>query len=418
MAEALKEPFCPLYNYEKLLVEKPWNKSLDANQGLLFDKFAYAWRTDEKTAYAFDKGVGKNKEGAGKWLKEIAARKSVAAALLQEACQRQREMVQRLGGRILLLKNTSRFATGLGREHPLENGFTWHQTLGVPYLNGSSLKGMLRAWFREVDGELLADRQGKPKWKESSQTEDLFGSQNAVGQFILLDMIPTSSPQLAVDIMTPHYSPYYQDDRGDTAPGDWHSPVPISFLTVEVGTSWQVAILPGPEQRTVSDEQLSKLHAALIDAFAWLGAGAKTAAGYGRFERDTEGEKRLREQEEQIRREQATEAKRKAEEAEFQKSLESASPELQRLKTLQREHSWRPEAGDQTMIQDLETFTEQCSNPPDDCLAFIQQWLESIPGYKGVWENPDATRGKKNKPEYGSKRIRGLVHRLRPDREA
>lgn len=419
MAEALREPFCPLY--QEAVADRPWENVPSANRGLLFDKFANAWRI-HKGKYEFDKGDKSKKENqqneaekACVWLRKMAA-KCGDPDRLKEVQRRQRKLVDSMGGRTLLLKNTSRFVTGLGREHPLENGFAWHQTLGVPYLPSSSLKGMLRAWYREAYGELGTDKQEKPKWKETPQTEDLFGTQNGVGQFILLDMIPTSPVQLAVDIMTPHYGPYYQDDQGKTAPGDWHSPVPISFLTVEAGASWQVAILPGPKQRTVTDDQLSELHAALVDVFAWLGAGAKTAVGYGRFERDTEGEKRLREEEEQIFQAQAEEAQRKAEDAEFEKSLESASPELRQLKTLQRDEKWNLSAADDNMLSALETFAENHNDPPQDCLDWIRDLLESIPKYKGVWDNPEATRGKKNKPKYGSKRIRELVHRFHSDR--
>jgi len=47
---------------------------------------------------------------------------------------------------VLLQRAASRFATGLGREHPIENGFAWHPALGTPFLSGSSVKGLVRAW--------------------------------------------------------------------------------------------------------------------------------------------------------------------------------------------------------------------------------------------------------------------------------
>ena len=34
--------------------------------------------------------------------------------------------------------------TGMGNPHPLESGFTWHPTLGMPYLPGSAV-GLVRA---------------------------------------------------------------------------------------------------------------------------------------------------------------------------------------------------------------------------------------------------------------------------------
>ncbi len=261
--------FCPLY--KQAIEAKPWEQKESAHAGLLFDKYPSAWRWNPKeTRYEFDNGVGKKKEGANDWINSIT-KSNFNTSLIIEACQRQRAMVEKLGGEIIVLTNSSRFVTGMGREHPLENGFTWHHTFGVPYLPGSSLKGIVRAWYHENE------------WEELKQ---LFGSsKQGVGNCIFLDMLPLEKPKLVVEIMTPHYGPYYQDDTGGTAPGDWHNPVPIPFLAVEAGTSWQLAIIPGPAHRTIDkvDIVFDKLITEIPEALKWLGAGAKTAVGYGRF---------------------------------------------------------------------------------------------------------------------------------------
>jgi hypothetical protein len=78
--------------------------------------------------------------------------------------------------------------------------------------------------------------------------------------------------------MTPHYADYY--GSGDV-PGDWLSPVPIPFLSVAAGTAFQFGIAP----RTIDGkEHLECVAEWLKNALQWLGAGAKTAVGYGRFE--------------------------------------------------------------------------------------------------------------------------------------
>ena len=77
---------------------------------------------------------------------------------LRESAVRMVRLVEAHGGRWRVFRTTSRFVTGLGRRHPVENGFAWHSTLGVPYLPGSSVKGMVRAWTRLVapeDGERM-----------------------------------------------------------------------------------------------------------------------------------------------------------------------------------------------------------------------------------------------------------------------
>lgn len=43
-----------------------------------------------------------------------------------------------------LATSTAPFATGLGNEHPIENGFSFLTPYGLPYLAGSGLKGVLR----------------------------------------------------------------------------------------------------------------------------------------------------------------------------------------------------------------------------------------------------------------------------------
>jgi CRISPR type III-B/RAMP module RAMP protein Cmr6 len=90
--------------------------------------------------------------------------------------------------------------------------------------------------------------------------------------------IPIGPVKLEVDVMTPHYADYY--GSGDV-PGDWLSPVPIPFLAVAAGTAFQFGIVP---RTTDGKEHLETVAEWLTNALQWLGAGAKTAVGYGRFE--------------------------------------------------------------------------------------------------------------------------------------
>ena len=401
---------CPLY--KEACESKPWDSGTEAHRGLLFDKFANAWLGINSDKPEFDKG-GYDKQGTGDWLKKIAGNASGNKDQLAEACDRQRHLVEKMGGKVLYLKNASRFITGMGREHPLENGFAWHHTLGVPYLPGSSVKGVLRAWDRESQGKMIQDKNGNDQWRESAQTETTFGSpDNGVGHFIVLDMLPLKPTQLVVDIMTPHYGDYYQD--GET-PGDWLSPVPISFLAVEASQPWQLAILPGPRHRTLNDDDLGRLRDDLFEALAWLGAGAKTAVGYGRFEKNAEVEQQIQKQQERKESERLATEQTEREQREFERSLESMSDPLKELKTKQKTQQWKPEANDNKMIDSLSQFIDQSPEPPEDCLDFIRCWLESIPNYKGVWSDPNAMKGKKkDKPKYNSKRIRDIVTKLNP----
>ena len=198
------------------------------------------------------------------WIKTVAGPVG-SKSHIDESATRQKQLADRCGGRAFILTTESRFVTGLGREHPIENGFAWHHTLGTPYLPGSSIKGLIRNWAEQWKGQTKAE------------VNSILGGPGSVGRVLVLDALPTQQPSLEADVMTPHYSVYYQN--GD-APGDWLSPTPIPFLVVAAGTPFQFALVPN----TLADQpHLKTVEQWLRDALSWLGAGAKTAVGYGRL---------------------------------------------------------------------------------------------------------------------------------------
>lgn len=176
-------------------------------------------------------------------------------------------------GFALHLKTEGPFVTGLGRNHPVENGFAWHQTLGTPYLPGSSVKGVVRSWAKiwEEENDETINRIFGPRDSITS----------SVGSVIFLDAIPISQVQLKADVMTPHYGPYYQ---GDEPPADWHSPVPVPFLVVETGQDFLFGVMPRRPEDQRDGEDCKKAAEWLRVALNKIGGGAKTAVGYGRFE--------------------------------------------------------------------------------------------------------------------------------------
>ncbi|WP_277950180.1 type III-B CRISPR module RAMP protein Cmr6 [Dissulfurispira thermophila] len=114
-------------------------------------------------------------------------------------------------------------------------------------------------------------------------------------------------PQLEVDVMNPHYGDYYQGKEKSNKPvppADYLNPNPIPFLTVGKDTKFEFTvgmkklkqareILKNGSSRLISEcEGLTvekKLHEIAI---SWLkkaltqhGIGAKTAVGYGYFEK-------------------------------------------------------------------------------------------------------------------------------------
>ena len=161
------------------------------------------------------------------WIKTVAGKSIGQTNLIEEASLRLARLAERRGGRWLLFTAESRFATGLGRSHPVENGFAWHPTLGTLYLSGSSVKGMVRAWAR---GEGV----------EKETIDRILGKQEEVGSISFMDALPVGPVQLEADVMTPHYAGWDANDP----PGDWRSPTPIPFLATASETSFLFAIAP------------------------------------------------------------------------------------------------------------------------------------------------------------------------------
>jgi len=211
-----------------------------------------------------------------------------AKALLQRS--------QSLGGVSAGFKSDWHFVTGLGNPHPVENGFLWHHTLGVPYLPGASVKGLVRAWVEQWDDSLRAEDR-KTRCLTWFGTEDKSDVPEQSGQLIFFDALPISPVTLAQDVMTPHYDKWYEQGADITnlaqepqkIPADWHNPVPVPFLVVK-NAEWLFAI--APRTPAYAEDARAALQA-LQQALEWLGAGAKTAVGYGRMEKNDSAVTRL-----------------------------------------------------------------------------------------------------------------------------
>ncbi|HLI12410.1 MAG TPA: type III-B CRISPR module RAMP protein Cmr6 [Alphaproteobacteria bacterium] len=241
------------------------------NAGLWYDKFCDRWKPDW-TGFAGDSGKRDWIEqiahiGAGKPQKKVGD-----SALMTEAVKRLEDLVKAQAGCSFRRTTAWRFVTGLGRNHPVENGFAWRHDLGTPYIAGSSLKGLVRAYARNwagLDGETLKRIFG-PKPEAGL----------AIGSVVFLDALPIGPVALDADVMTPHYAPWYQDGK---VPGDWHSPTPIPFLTVAPGQTFLFGLLPRNRSNRQYQEDCKQAADLLKEALETLGAGAKTAVGYGQF---------------------------------------------------------------------------------------------------------------------------------------
>ncbi len=302
---------------------KPEKRPPGGHAGLWFDKFCNQWnvqgsswsmgsRTDHDEGPSKRREDGRNRSPKLAWIDTVTDSRIGAEPQIGEFASRMVTLIERRGGRFAVFTSESRFVTGLGRSHPVENGFAWHPTLGTPCLPGSSIKGMVRAWTkRDADPPV-----------PSGVVKRLLGGPGSAGGISFLDAVPVAPVQLESDVMTPHHAGWTEQEP----PGDWRSPVPVPFLVTASGTALLFGIVP---RGAVAGEDLDDVMAWLCLALAWCGSGAKTAVGYGRFQRDDAKTNDLKRRLQDREREQQ-ERTRKQREAEEQAARLAAMPPVHR----------------------------------------------------------------------------------------
>jgi CRISPR-associated protein Cmr6 len=223
---------------------------------------------------------------------------------------RRHAVLAAMGAVLLEARTTGPLTLHLARASALENaGICMHRIYGFVYLPGTSVKGMTRAyaetvWFPaqfEANAGKPSDDAEKAKaiaaWR---QIEDVFGyspgsdakkswkpkdvarreadDSAAAGHVVFHDAWPVRWPALVKDILNCHHPEYY---RNASPPGDWEDPIPVYFLAVPAGETFQFALSGrgrcGPAALQLAGQWL-------VGALVTQGAGAKTNSGYGAFQ--------------------------------------------------------------------------------------------------------------------------------------
>lgn len=235
-------------------------------------------------------------------LDEVRSIPGDSALLDALIARRQHTMGSLPGAHAFSCTTTGPLTLHLSRASALENaGLCLHPIYGFAYLPGSGLKGMARAyaetvwlptqtdqeeeaWRRieEVFGWAPGSDRGKD-WKPANIPERPKDDNARVGCVVFHDAWPAAWPPLIVDIVNNHHPAYYQAAPDDNAhpPGDWENPVPVYFLAVKPGTTFDFPL--SKRRADVSDDLLTLARQWLLGALCHLGAGAKTNAGYGAF---------------------------------------------------------------------------------------------------------------------------------------
>ena len=338
-----------------------------ASPGMRFGMYLAIWHRDWSKAKDPDWRsickMNKGDQGDQALLKSLLGRQSALFASLPEQ-----------DSLYLPAKATAPFTTGLGNEHPLENGFAFLWPYGLPYLPGSGVKGVVRQAARELASGEWGETHGWSSNRrhtvksgkttlELSDLDLLFGLESADGGkehfrglLTFWDVIPEISGDLAVDVMTPHQKHYYQEGQ---PPHDSGQPIPITFLTVPPGSTFHFHVTCDTSRmRRIAPKLLEPvdgtppwqalLAAAFGHAFDWLGFGAKTAVGYGVMARDETAEQQRKARVEQVAFEQLSpeqrliEGLRKVFEEEMKKGTLGAGSQTsqKRLELLQAALEW------------------------------------------------------------------------------
>lgn len=247
------------------------------NPGLQLDKLSCGGDQQEQgKALASVAGC----PGDGELLAELRGRRDAALADLGAV---------RLQGR-----TAGPLTLHLSRSGALENaGIALHPVYGFAWLPGTGLKGLTRAWAETVWAPEQVDTVAA--WNKirvvfgtSPQFDRDKGwlpdevnppAQDSVGRIVFHDAWPMAWPKLVRDIVNNHHSKYYKGN-GEDYPGDWEDPVPVNFLAVAEGAEFDFAV---SDRARVEDGLAQQARDWLRSALAHAGAGAKTAAGYGRI---------------------------------------------------------------------------------------------------------------------------------------
>ncbi|MBN2885885.1 MAG: type III-B CRISPR module RAMP protein Cmr6 [Chromatiaceae bacterium] len=174
----------------------------------------------------------------------------------------------------------SRLFIGLTGGGMLETGCAISHSYGMPYIPGSSVKGVVRAHvcaspFAGQHPEVITELFGAA----ADPTPDASYPQGLSGLVTFHDAwwVPGSAERpLVEEIVTTHHSDYYGNE-GRRPATDFDSPIPNAQIAVQGNFLF---VLEGPPAWLDLAEQM------LIAALSQRGIGAKTRTGYGLFDSD------------------------------------------------------------------------------------------------------------------------------------
>ncbi len=260
----------------------------NTHPGLMLDKYACSWDPEAPKGKLSEKVQRPTLDGVARLSR--AAPEGIDFGGL---ARRRQSALDEVQSRRLTAVTTGPLTLHLARASALENaGICLHPLYGFVYLPGTGVKGLAHAfacevWLRgrgdrEEDFDLIGEVFGHApsKWLDDLARQHGVGPPEGsrAGAVVFHDAWPDSWPRLTVDILNSHHATYY---RGEGPPGDWDNPVPVYFLSVSAGQAFTFAV--SGRRGDARPELIDLACQWLAGGLEHLGAGAKTATGYGAF---------------------------------------------------------------------------------------------------------------------------------------
>jgi len=176
--------------------------------------------------------------------------------------------------------STAKALLGTGNTSVHEFGVNLNKPWGVPYISGTTLKGLVSSYLAKNGGEEWKSSENS---KKSDYQIELFGGDREedgktyAGSIVFNDawIYPAANQKWFVnDIINVHHQKYYGENR---LPDGTEDPVPVKIAALKMGLKFFVSIQGSEKERKFIKSVLKR-------ALEEEGIGGKTAVGYGRFE--------------------------------------------------------------------------------------------------------------------------------------
>lgn len=361
---------------------------LGCHPGVWLDHFlpVQTWHQDRELA-GYDKETARDAKGR---MVEAIVQRPVAIGYARALAEWRRALAAD-EGRIALAEGDSvgRVIVGAGQKGPAEFGITLHHTWGVPILPGSSLKGIAALGAdRYLSGGQWRRRDDSTTVRKSGPNafDALFGDVDEQGAVIFHDawFVPGGDDKngLHHDVLTVHHPDYYQAEG--TAPAETDNPIPVPFVSAKGRFLIALELNPALDADQYG-HWLKAAWAALREGLRRHGIGAKTNAGYGRFDlpelEQTEGRVRIDSERARIAAAAAAETERLAREHLVQQRAEDAA-ERERVaasvETVRRERIVAGTAAASSAASAVQAWLEAGLRVPE-LLDAIDDWFHLKP---------------------------------------